>query len=140
MKLFKSKHEKKRDAFVKMAGDFANDGKNKDALIIMGDPETDVLVACYKGMITAVHRKRGSAVVRNLVDFNHDTRDGALLNQFIQDITYMVVGLGDAARNERDMKRGLAKARDKAAKQGMPMAVFGRTNEKGNTEEVIAVK
>ena len=59
MKLFKSKADKKRDAFVKQALEYGSDPKRRDTLIIMGDPETDVLVAMCKGVYTAVHRKRG---------------------------------------------------------------------------------
>lgn len=140
MKFFKSKADKKRDAFVKAVADFANESKRKETLIIMGDPETDVLVASYKGLVTAVHRKRNISIVRNLVDLNHDTREGDLLNQFIKDLAYMVVGLGDQLQNERMMRRGLAKVRDKAQKSGQPMVQFGATDEKGNTKEVISVK
>ena len=140
MKLFKSKADKKRDAFVRQALEYGSDPKRRDTLIIMGDPETDVLVAMCKGTYTAIHRKRSIAVVRNLVELNKDTRDGALLNQFVQDIAYMVVGIGDQLVNERAMRRGLAKAKDNAAKNGQPMAVFGVNDDKGNTKEMIAVK
>ena len=78
--------------------------------------------------------------MRNLVELNKDTRDGAILNQFVQDIAYMVVGIGDQLVNERAMRRGLAKAKDNAAKNGQPMAVFGVNDDKGNTKEMIAVK
>lgn len=140
LKFFKSKADKKRDAFVKMAMEFGNESKRRDTLLIMGDPDTDVLVATYKGLYSAVHRKRNIAVVRNIVELNRDTRDGQLLHQFIQDLAYMVVALGDKLVNERTMKKGLGKARLRAAEKGQPMVVFGAEDEKGNTRETIAVK
>jgi hypothetical protein len=140
LKFLKSKADKRRDEFAKMAMQFGNDAKRKDVLLIMGDPDTDVMVATYKGLYSAIHRKRNIAVVRNIVDLNRDTRDGALLNQFIQDLAYMVVALGDKLVNERTMKKGLSKAKLRAAEKGQPMVVFGAEDEKGNTRETIAVK
>lgn len=139
IKLFKSKADKKRDAFVKMAGEFASETKRKDALIIMCDPDTDVLVATYRGVISAVHRKRNIAVVRNLIELNRDTREGALLNQFVQDLAYMCVSIGDKLVNEKAMRKGLIKAHQKAASEGKQMVAFGAADEKGNTKEVIAL-
>ena len=101
--------DRKRRYFVYQAQQFAD--RNPNALIILGDPETDVLVSFYKGKVVAAQIKNDEGkqmqVIKKMLQPTNKKDNERAINTFLLFVDGALYNLGMALKGQKPKDNSL---------------------------------